>query len=460
MKLFDTVAAVSTPRGKGGVALIRISGSDAVAVGERVFSRRLSLAEPRVELYGRIFEPLPNGERRELDDGMAVVFRAPASFTGEDTVELTCHGGVLVTQRVLAACIAAGARQATAGEFTRRAFLNGKLSLDRAESLGALLEAGTAEQLALARSGLDGRLSDTVEKIYSSLLDVSAELRADIDFPDEDVSDMTADELRASISSALTEAVRLGGSYSVGRAVSDGVVTVVCGHTNAGKSSLFNRLVGQDSAIVTDIEGTTRDLLTERVSCGGVTLLLTDTAGLRGTDDPIERIGVDRARSAIDRAELIIAVFDGSRPMSEEDTALATALQARKESVIAVINKSDLPDGEAVGELARLFPDALRLSALTGEGLDRLATAVASRFNSGGLDPSRDPIIATARQYGAVTFACDMLREALEGLDCGLPVDLVCSSLERAMESLAEIGGRQVSEDIVSGIFSKFCVGK
>ena len=353
MDLFDTIAAVSTPRGKGGVAVIRVSGPDAAAVGDAVFSKKLSLAEPNRMLHGAIFLPVPGEERRQIDDGMAVFFRAPRSFTGEDTVEISCHGGTLVTQTVLAACIAAGARQAEAGEFTRRAFLNGKLSLDRAEALGALLEAGTLPQLALARSGMDGRLSAGVDEIYGSLLAVSSELRADIDFPDEDVSDMSADELYLRLSEAKERAGRLASTYSVGRAVAEGVATVICGRTNSGKSSLFNRLSGHESAIVTDIEGTTRDILTEKVSFGGVTLNLFDTAGLRDTEDPVERIGIGRAERAIEDAELIFAVFDGSSMPSEEDIALADRLSKAHAKVIAVINKSDLPRAEGLDAICR-----------------------------------------------------------------------------------------------------------
>lgn len=460
MNFFDTIAAVSTPHGKGGVAVIRVSGPDAAAVGDAVFSRKLSLAEPNRMLHGAIYLPAPGGERQQIDDGMAVIFRAPRSFTGEDTVEISCHGGVLVTQTVLAACLAAGARQAEAGEFTRRAFINGKLSLDRAEALGALLEAGTLPQLALARSGLEGRLSAGVGEIYDLLLGVSAELRADIDFPDEDVSDMTADELYRRLFEAKERAGKLASTYSVGRAVAEGVPTAICGRTNSGKSSLFNCLSGHDSAIVTDIEGTTRDVLTEKVSLGGVTLNLSDTAGLRETDDPVERIGIDRAERAIGDAGLIFAVFDGSCEPRAEDIALADRLSELPSHVIAVINKSDLPRAAGLDAITSRLPLAVSISAKTGEGTDELGKTVAELFNSDGIDIMNDAVVATARQYGALAFASDRLAEALSGIDAGLPTDLVCSSVERAMESLAEVSGRCVGEDIISSVFSKFCVGK
>lgn len=460
MNFFDTIAAISTPRGKGGIAVIRISGPDAAAVGDAVFSRKLSLAEPNLELHGAIYLPLPGGKRRQIDDGMAVIFRAPRSFTGEDTVEISCHGGVLVTQAVLTACFAAGARQAEAGEFTRRAFLSGKLSLDRAESLGALLEAGTLPQLTLARSGLDGRLSDGVGEVYSMLLDVSSELRADIDFPDEDVSDMTDAELYERLSEAKEKAEKLASTYSVGRAVAEGVPTVICGRTNSGKSSLFNRLAGHESAIVTDIEGTTRDILTEKVSFGGVTLNLFDTAGLRRTDDPIEKIGIGRAERAIEAAGLIFAVFDGSHEPSTEDIALAERLSKSDAKVIAVINKSDLPRAAGLDAISSRLPLTVNVSAKTGLGIEELDKTVGEIFNSEGLDIGKDAVVATARQYGALAFAGECLSEALAGIDSGLPTDLVSSSVERAMEALAGISGKRVGEDIVGSIFSKFCVGK
>ncbi len=460
MNIFDTIAAVSTPRGKGGVALIRISGPDAVSVGDAVFSKKLSEVGSNRVIYGKIYLPEPNGRRREIDDGLATVFRAPASFTGEDTVELCCHGGTLVTSTVLTAVLTAGARQATAGEFTRRAYINGKTGLDSAEALSALLEAKTLDQLYLARSGMTGRLSSETDALYESLLAVVAELRADIDFPDEDVSDMTPDELRTSLATVRNRAIGLASTYGTGRAINEGIETVICGRTNSGKSSLYNLILGQDAAIVTDIEGTTRDILTDTVSFGGVTLRLSDTAGLRQSDDPVEAIGIERAMRAVGSAGLVLAVIDGSREPSDDDREYLARIRSAASYAVAVINKSDLTLVDAAVALSEKFDRSVRISAKTGEGLDELKRVVSEAFLDESIDLERDSVVSTARQYAALTGAAEQLSAALDALDRGVPTDLVGSELECALGKLAEVSGREASEDIVVSIFEKFCVGK
>ncbi len=460
MNIFDTIAAVSTPRGKGGVALIRISGPDAVAVGERIFSKKLSDVDSNRAVYGKIYLPEPDGGRREIDDGLVTVFRAPASFTGEDTVELCCHGGVLVTNTVLTAALTAGARQATAGEFTRRAYINGKTGLDAAEALSALLEAKTVDQLYLARSGMTGRLAAETDALYESLLAVVAELRADIDFPDEDVSDMTPNELCESLAEVKRRVTALASTYGTGRAIGEGIETVICGRTNSGKSSLYNLILGQDAAIVTDIEGTTRDILTDTASFGGVTLRLSDTAGLRSSDDPVEAIGIERAMRAVESAGLVLAVIDGSREPSSDDLEYLQKIRAAAGYAVAVVNKSDLITVNTAVESARCFDRVVCLSAKTGDGIEELKRAVSEAFLDESIDLTRDSVVSTARQYAALTGAAEQLTAALDALEAGVPTDLVGSELECALGKLGEVGGREASEDIVASIFEKFCVGK
>ena len=462
MGFFDTVAAISTPRGFGGIAVIRISGDRAIEIADRMFSadKPLEKTESNRAVYGKIYLTEPSGERRCVDDGIAVVFRAPRSFTGEDTVEISCHGGVLVSDTVLRAAFAAGAAPAGAGEFTRRAFINGKLSLTEAEALSSLLTAATDSQLRLARGGMSGALSDGLEKIYSGLLEVSTAIRAKIDFPEEDLAELSDTEIEEGIGAALAKINSLAATYKTGRAVAIGVPTVICGGTNAGKSSLYNKMVGDEAAIVTDIEGTTRDIISETVSFGGVTLKLFDTAGLRDTNDRVERIGVERARDAMKKAELIIAVFDGSRPLGEQGEININEIESSGARVIAVINKSDLarhPDADRIKER---FADTVELSAESGEGVDRLAKLISEIFLDEGLDLQNDAVVANERQYGALAVAAELLREAEAALRFGVAVDAVCSDIERAMEAIAEIDGREVGEDIVASIFSKFCVGK
>ena len=461
--LGDTVAAVSTPRGKGGVALIRISGADAIAIACRAFcpknGKPLSEARPRTVVYGTILSPDADGEWRPIDDGIATVFRAPSSFTGEDTVEIACHGGLLLTETVLTAILAAGARPAEAGEFTRRAFLNGKLGLSAAEALGNMLEASTREQLTLAHSGMQGRVEGACEEIYSALCTVLASIYAKIDYPDEDLADLSREEIEMALIGCEASLEGLVKTYRTGHAIAEGIPTVICGRPNVGKSSLYNRIVGRDAAIVTEIEGTTRDVLTETASLGRVTLRLFDTAGLHETDDPVERIGIARAERALEEAELVLAVFDGSRALTDGDRALAERLKNTDTTVIALINQTDRGNN-AVDEIAALFAHTVSISAKTGDGMDRLSALVERLFVDGEIDCRRDAVLANARQHASALSALEAVRRAVRVLREGYPIDLCCTDAEAAMSSLCEVDGRQVNEDIVGEIFSKFCVGK
>ena len=463
MFIGDTIAAISTARGKGGVALLRISGTDAISVCEKLFlpksGKKLSEYAPRTAVFGSILAPDDRGVWSEIDNGLATVFRAPASFTGEDTVEICCHGGILLTQTVLTACLAAGARAAEAGEFTRRAFLNGKMGLSAAEALGDLLEAQTREQLTLAHAGTDGRVERKCREIYDALCAVLSSVYAKIDYPDEDLAEMSREEMQAALDESIVRIEKLLDTYRTGHAIAEGIPTVICGKPNVGKSSLYNRIVGRDAAIVTDVEGTTRDVLTETAALGRVTLRLFDTAGLRQTADAVEKIGIDRARKALADAELILAVFDGSAVPDEEDRALAESLGRTGATVIAVVNKSDLGIKEQDFYTAH-FLHTVTISAKEGEGTEALSALVESCFINGELDTKVDTVLTNARQKGAAITALEALKRAHEGLLLGLPVELCCSDCEAAMQAIAELDGRAVSEDIVSHIFSHFCVGK
>lgn len=460
----DTIAAVSTPRGKGGVALLRVSGADAVAICERVFEpkngKKLSDAEPRRAIYGSIYAEDCDGERYAIDDGLATVFLSPASFTGEDTVEIACHGGILLTETVLSAILAAGARPAEAGEFTKRAFLNGKLGLSAAEALGELLEAQSRAQLLLARNGMRGETGSKCDAIYARLRRVLASVYVCIDYPDEDLAELSREEILSELASSAEELRVLAKTYATGHAVSEGVRTAICGRPNVGKSSLYNRILGREAAIVTDVEGTTRDVLTETASLGKVTLRLSDTAGLHETADRVERIGIDRARKEIEEAELILALFDASAEPNEEDEALCKALADATGEVIAVLNKSDLSNGGMLAFCRERFAHCVSISAQSGEGVQALEETVERLFIDGRLDLGRDPVLSNARQHAAVVKALHALEDAMEALGAGLPMDLSCTNVELAMSSLCEVDGRSVSEDLVSEIFSHFCVGK
>ena len=463
MNILDTIAAVSTPYGKGGVALIRISGADAIAVADKIFKARsgktIADAEHGKMTYGEIFMP---GESDSIDDVMAVAFRSPHSFTGEDTVEISCHGGILVTRKVLSAVLLAGARAAEAGEFTRRAYISGKLKLNEAEALGDLLDARSESQLTLARGGMKGRLSDRMGELYDDLRKVLTGIYAVIDFPDEDLSEMSREEMESEIGRVAADVRRLADTYGTGRAVSEGIPTVICGRTNAGKSSVYNRILGYDAAIVTDVEGTTRDVLRETAILGKATLLLCDTAGLRRTDDKVESIGIERSLKEIEEAELVLAVFDGTRAPTDEDVALAERISSSGVAAIALINKSDICSEQSSGllSLCSSFGKTVSVSAANGEGFDALAVAVEEMFIDRDIDIRNDAVVTGARQFAALNSCCELLYRALEDMRSGVSLDACCVGIECAMSALGEVDGREIGEEIVADIFSHFCVGK
>ena len=461
----DTIAAVSTPRGKGGVALLRVSGSEAVQIAGRVFKpkngKQLSEIPARTAVYGTIYIKEANGTLTPVDDALATVFRAPASFTGEDTVEICCHGGVLLTETVLTALLAAGASPAGAGEFTKRAFLNGKIGLSSAEALADLLEAQNRQQLLLAHSGMGGKTEKKSAEIYAELRRILASVYVVIDYPDEDLADMSREEMIAGFSECLAKLKALAETYRTGHAVAEGIATVICGRPNVGKSSLYNALVGREAAIVTDIEGTTRDLLTETVSLGTVTLRLTDTAGLRETANVVEKIGVERAKKAMEAAELILAVLDANAAITNEDRAILEEAKGVGKPVVILLNKTDLGVCAAtLAECKSSCQNVVLLSAKTGEGFKELSEIVEQLFTDDSLSLENDAILTNARQQAAVLRAIEDVERAEKALADGLPIDLCCNDAEAAMASLAELDGRAVSEDLVSEIFSHFCVGK
>ena len=463
MSILDTIAAISTPYGKGGIAVLRISGSDAIAVAEKVFlpksKKALSKYDANRAVYGSVFG-YKNGEKIQIDDGVAVLFRAPSSFTGEDTVEISCHGGILLTQRVLESILTSGARLAEAGEFTRRAFVNGKMTLTGAEALGELLSASSDDQITLARSGLEGRLSSEAQRIYSSLCDILAAIYAHIDYPDEDLADIPREEMLRVANENLSALISLAKTYSTAHAIGEGIPTVILGRTNAGKSTLYNRIVGRDAAIVTDIEGTTRDILTETAHLGRVTLRLSDTAGLRDTADKVESIGIERARREAENAELILFVIDGSREPDREDKATVEYISSLGGIKVALINKSDLGINENVRSLLTPFSLSLPVSAESGEGFDILEGEIEKIYVDSELDIGQSAMIANARQNASVVNAISALTGAIDAIGADLPLEICCVEVENALSALGELDGRTVTEDIISKIFANFCVGK
>ena len=458
----SVIAAISTPSGKGGVALIRVSGEGAIEICDKVFlpkSRRSLRDIPaRTQVYGDI---LKQGEI--IDDGMATVFRAPASYTGEDTVEISCHGGILITAKVLEAILLCGASPAEKGEFTQRAFINGKLSLTDAEAIGNLLEAKSDEQIRLASGSAREKLSKATSDIRASLTTLLASIFARIDYPDEDLGDFTNEQTLAYLEDIKKKLAELISTYPTARAINEGIPTVICGKTNVGKSSLYNAILGEDAAIVTDIEGTTRDVLSSQITLGKVMLKLSDTAGVRDTNkaDTVEKIGIERTISALDSAELIIAVFDGSRALDADDNELIMRISNASGAKIAVINKCDLT---AVLDKKKLsfFDSIIEISAK--EAPEKAKAVITENINKLFIDEKlrtgEDAIVMSARQNAALISCSEYVECAISALLRGEFADAAASEIELALGKLSELDGRAVAEDVLSEVFSKFCVGK
>ena len=456
----DTIAAISTPPGPGAIGILRLSGPRAVEVAQASFrplnKTPLSQHRPHELVYGDLLDR----DGQPIDRVLCTFSRGPVSYTGEDTAEFQCHGSPMVLSLGLEALFSRGARQARAGEFTRRAFLNGKLDLAQAEAVGDLLEARSREGARHAAGQLTGALSRRIAGVYSALVDIMAHFHAVLDYPDEDIDPFRMEELSGQLSRQEAALRALAGSYRRGQYIRDGVPCAIVGRPNAGKSSLLNALVGFDRAIVTNIPGTTRDTVEERAELGGVTLRLIDTAGLRDSDDPIEQLGVERSRAAMEEAALVLLVVDGTEKATREDADLARAIAGTGKPWVLVRSKGDLA-GENADDLAALAEGAplVSLSARTGEGLDDLGRTVATLFPQGTEDKAGE-LITNARQAEAAGRALDCVVRAGQALTDGVTPDALLTDVEEALEALGELTGQSVREDVTDRIFSKFCVGK
>ena len=458
----DIIAAIATGHSPTAIGIVRVSGQGCFACCDRVFrafnGSPFSQQTPRNMVFGEMLD----AQGRVIDQGLAVRFPGPRSYTGEDSAEFHCHGSPVVLRELLGALFAAGARQAKAGEFTRRAFLNGRLDLTQAEAVIDLIDAETASAARNAAAQLDGGLRRVLEPIQDALLDVTSRFYAVVDYPDEDIEDIRPEQVAQALDSSAAALDRLLATCQRGKVLKSGVRTAIVGRPNAGKSSLLNALAGFDRAIVTDIPGTTRDTVEESVLCGGVLLRLTDTAGIRDTEDTVEQLGVERSRKALEAADLVLAVVDGSVPPTAEDLAVLR-LAAKSPRWIAVFSKCDLWDTKtrSVGVIGQVGTPAasVSLSAVTGQGLDRLEAAVAALFPAGEA-PDSGSLLTDQRQEEAARRARDAVRRAKEALDAGLTPDAILTDAEEALDALGELTGRTAKEEIVSRIFSRFCVGK
>ena len=458
---FSTIAAISTPRGKGGVALIRVSGPLSKTVADRVLkpaaSRAFSSFSPRCAVYCEILSPK---DGRVIDDGIATFFAAPHSFTGEDVVEIGCHGGETVSLLVLQACLDAGCVMAGPGEFSRRALMNGKLSLTAAEGIADLLDAKTEEGAILASAAARGKLSEKLTDVSERLLAAAASLWAYLDYPEEDLQSFSDDALCEELRSIREEVDALIATFRTGRAVSQGVKTLIVGKPNVGKSTFFNLLVGEDRAIVTDIPGTTRDLIELPVRAGKVLLNLIDTAGLRSfTEDTVEKIGMEKVEEELKSAELVFALFDPSRPFDRDDESLITMLKNSEAAVFPVLNKKDLPALWGKEKIAALGGEAVSLSAADPESCKIIFERVEKDFIPDEKRLYSGAVITNLRQKARLENLSENLSEAVGHIRSGAK-DLASLDLENAVAQLNEADGKGASERILDEVFSRFCVGK
>lgn len=458
----DIIAAISTGNYPTAIGIVRVSGAGCFALCDRVFrpanGTLFSQQSPRRMVFGEMLDT----ESRCIDRGLAVRFPGPGSYTGEDSAEFHCHGSPVVLRELLAALFTAGARQAKAGEFTQRAFLNGRLDLTQAEAVVDLIDAETAAAARNAAAQLDGGLRRTLEPIQDTLLDITSRFYAVVDYPDEDIEDIQPQQVTQALSSADEALTKLLATCRRGQVLKSGVRTAIVGRPNAGKSSLLNALAGYERAIVTDIPGTTRDTVEESVLCGGVLLRLIDTAGIRDTEDVVEQKGVERSRKALETADLVLMVLDSSVPATMEDEAILE-LTVQHPAWILVASKSDLPSGPVpfLHFKSGQHPPAatVSLSSVTGEGLDQLEAAVAALFPAG--EPSdTGSLLTDQRQEEAARRTRDAVRRAKAALEAGLTPDAVLTDAEEALDALGELTGRTAREEIVERIFSRFCVGK
>lgn len=451
-----TIAAISTAQGEGGIGVIRVSGEKSIVICNGIFKsvsgKKLTEMKGYRAALGYVYK---NGEK--LDEVIATVFRAPNSYTGENIVELSCHGGIFITREILRTVIEAGAVPAEAGEFTKRAFLNGKLNLTEAEAVIDIISAKSKNAARAAVLAKDGALWRRIENIKNKLVSIAAHFSAWADYPEEDIEQVSEESLNNTFNECLFDIKKLLDTYDLGQTVKEGLDTVIAGKPNTGKSTLMNLIAGKNKSIVTDIPGTTRDIIEETVNIGNVTLRLSDTAGMRDTEDKVEKIGVDIAKSRVQNCGLVLAVFDAGRELDDDDRKLIADVQDAP--VIAIINKTDLDKKLDEKYIEERIDKVVKISAKNGDGFELLCEMIENIAGTNNFDPS-EGILANERQRTAVINAQKALTEAKEALNIGMTFDAITVNIEEAIEYILELTGERVSEVVVDNVFHNFCVGK
>lgn len=452
----STIAAISTGQAAGGIGIVRISGENALSVADRIFKTVSGIKLEKLSGYkaafGKVFF-----EEKCVDEAVALVFKAPKSYTGEDVVEISCHGGLLVTKQVLRAALANGAVPAEAGEFTKRAFLNGKMDLTRAESVMNIISAKSEQAKSAALNTLDGALYKKISEISLSLKKIAAQMAAWVDYPDEEIDDLSDDKLKETLLTAKAELEKLIKSFDVGKIIIEGVETAIVGKPNVGKSTLMNLLSGCEKSIVTSVAGTTRDIVEETVTLGNNVLRLADTAGLHDTEDTVEKIGVDRTRQKLDRASLVLAVFDSSTEVDDEDMEIIKMCNGK--NAVAIINKTDLNTKFNAEKINKIFENIVYLSAKDRNGIQELEKAIEKVLGTADFDTSAATLM-NERQLACCKTALQSIDEAISALEIGMTRDALNVNIDVAVESLDTLTGEKATESVVNEIFSQFCVGK
>lgn len=452
----STIAAISTGQAAGGIGVVRISGENALSVADRIFKTVSGIKLEKLSGYkaafGKVFF-----EEKCVDEAVALVFKAPKSYTGEDVVEISCHGGLLVTKQVLRAALANGAVPAEAGEFTKRAFLNGKMDLTRAESVMNIISAKSEQAKSAALNTLDGALYKKISEISLSLKKIAAQMAAWVDYPDEEIDDLSDEKLKATLLTAKDELEKLIKSFDVGQIIIEGVETAIVGKPNVGKSTLMNLLSGCEKSIVTSVAGTTRDIVEETVTLGNNVLRLADTAGLHDTEDTVEKIGVDRTRQKLDRASLVLAVFDSSTEIDDEDIEIIKMCNGK--NAVAIINKTDLNTKFNAEKINKGFESVVYLSAKDRNGIQELEKAIEKTLGTADFDTSAATLM-NERQLACCKAALQSIDEAVSALEIGMTRDALNVNIDVAVESLDTLTGERATESVVNEIFSQFCVGK
>lgn len=454
---FDTIAAISTPIGEGGISIVRLSGEDAIKIANKVFKgANLTKVPTHTIHYGHIVDPKTN---KVIDETMVSVMKGPKTFTREDVVEINCHGGIVVTNDILQLLLANGARMADPGEYTKRAFMNGRIDLTQAESVMDIVRAKTDKSREVAMNQLAGGLMEKIKSMRQELLDTMAQEEVNIDYPEYDMDDMTGKEMKEKAISVSEKIDKLLKTAQEGKIMRSGLATAIVGRPNVGKSSLLNYLTQDDKAIVTDVAGTTRDTLEEYVSVKGVPLKLIDTAGIHHTEDKVEKIGVERSKKAVESADLVLLLLDSSRELSNEDKKLLEFTNNKKR--IIILNKSDLGAKISREMIAEITDSPIIVtSILQKENLDELESAIEKLFFSGIENSANQVMVTNQRQAGLLQKAKQSLSEVVNGVDNAMPLDLVQIDLKDAWDTLGEITGESAPDELITELFSQFCLGK